>query len=836
MLQDALLDNNYFHVNIRPFDGLNVAQPFETHPGIWDNAEMLCSRPILTIPAGPGWLDPTNAINGRRTYACIRGRNNSGLSGRGIAVNGSYSQNFSPPIASNYLPSLFDNADYGIDIQAIDLDVRDARFQNIYCNSGFSNPCPIPYPGFSEWPTAIRSNANGARNIIFKNTFFACTNGVNAIRATRNTIHNNQFPNTPGSANLANIHWNIMVFDGPDASTGLIEKNSIYFGRAGVQVQGNRTSTILIRGNKIQNTRLGVVSWRNPRSNISTVSNAINATPLTPTVINLPWNGIHYDELGFNSAVIRSNTIGARTTGIFMTGISGPTGSQNFQVRKNTISMTTHPFVLNNNFVWGENYGIRAISLDQPIISWNQIDGPHLYSSNTVSNSLLGIEVDNNTNPRIYCNTIQEAKDGIVITGANTPGEVRRNVLNPGRTAIWGRAGGTMGAQMSWPQSGGMWHSSDNEFNCPFTLSVLRAEAAPIFGMARWVFNPITSQNFDPGNSNCISTNTAIYSSIPAGIACAVNWTPCAMPIPTNSPIAYITDFSPDFCNFPSTPAKTSEEDDDDGTLEDFPIYTVSDTWVRQMHEILDTLMDSLDSPIQKYYLELNLYRYLERQDSLLQVDTLLENWFSNPERETLVKLREIEIYLADGAYDSALLALNIWSPETDYELAYKTVYSVTARLGTDSVNVLTASEDEQLREIALYCPDSIGSPVHLARSILLVLDTFSGLSDCEYASLQFAEPDSLNPDSSSLPDGEILKVYPNPGDQLVTLEHLLPQGEGYAFRVVNALGQEELWIQLVEGDDLYEWNTSALQQGLYYVFLYQNGFLKDYKLLSILH
>lgn len=76
----------------------------------------------------------------------------------------------------------------------------------------------------------------------------------------------------------------------------------------------------------------------------------------------------------------------------------------------------------------------------------------------------------------------------------------------------------------------------------------------------------------------------------------------------------------------------------------------------------------------------------------------------------------------------------------------------------------------------------------------------------------------------------------PNPGDQLVTLEHLLPQGEGYVFQVVNALGQEELWIDLEEGDELYEWDTSGLQQGLYYVFLYKEGLLVEYKLLSILH
>lgn len=78
--------------------------------------------------------------------------------------------------------------------------------------------------------------------------------------------------------------------------------------------------------------------------------------------------------------------------------------------------------------------------------------------------------------------------------------------------------------------------------------------------------------------------------------------------------------------------------------------------------------------------------------------------------------------------------------------------------------------------------------------------------------------------------------VYPNPADESVTIEHLLPGDEGYAFRVINALGQTELEVNLEEGVIEHEWETAFLQQGLYYVFLYKNGFLLDYKLLSIIH
>lgn len=79
-------------------------------------------------------------------------------------------------------------------------------------------------------------------------------------------------------------------------------------------------------------------------------------------------------------------------------------------------------------------------------------------------------------------------------------------------------------------------------------------------------------------------------------------------------------------------------------------------------------------------------------------------------------------------------------------------------------------------------------------------------------------------------------KVYPNPADQLVNLEHTHSSGEGYAFRVINALGHEMLYQELEENEFIYPWDTSSLQQGIYYVFLYKDGLLIEYKLLSVLH
>lgn len=91
---------------------------------------------------------------------------------------------------------------------------------------------------------------------------------------------------------------------------------------------------------------------------------------------------------------------------------------------------------------------------------------------------------------------------------------------------------------------------------------------------------------------------------------------------------------------------------------------------------------------------------------------------------------------------------------------------------------------------------------------------------------------DALEPERS----GVGFMVYPNPADEQVTIEHFLPEDEGYSFQVINALGQTELEVDLEEGVFEYEWETKFLQQGLYYVFLYKDGLLLDYKLLSVLH
>jgi hypothetical protein len=787
---------------------------------------MLCSRPILTIPAGPGWLHPTNAISGRRTHACIRGTNNSGLSQRGIAVNGSYSGNFSPPIASNYQPSLFDNADYGIDIQAMDLDVRDARFQNIYCNGGFSNPCPIPYPGFSELPTAIRTNANNAQLHALKNKFFACTNGIYAIRSSRVVIENNDFPNNLASAQLANIQRNIHIFD-MNQGVGTIRSNTIRLGEFGIALIRNRLSKILVTANKFHNTRMGVATLLNTVSDLTIVSNWIDTRPFWPVVPGNIFDGVHIHELGLNSALVRNNRMWSKNNGVFL--ISAPglfpnTPNFNFTPNVNNVQISHNGIYMGWNRQWGDafsgigpgfpNFGIRSIGAITPNIKQNGMSGPSVYAGNTITNRMTGIEVWHNVNPIVHCNSMALDEDNIVIKGVNFPGEVRRNTLNKGRTGIMGLDGTIMQAQLM----GNPNITTENIFECPFTFSSVRAVNALNFFMTIFNFNSSIELKSNPNQAGCGST-------VPSPPNC-FGGTGC-IDQPANS----VSDKSPlDLCPV----LRLSEEGEDDGELEVYPEPIITSQGVNYFHSLVDSLIDSM-SIYDAFYTRLYLYRYLSLQDSLRASDSLLNTWWEGLQTTVFERMQGIEVSISETDLFRADSLLNNWEPEDSLETAWKRIYQVYTRLSSDSVFQLNSVEKADLRAIALTCPGSLGNPVYIARSLLMVLDTFTGISVCEWD--VYMNQDSLSGDSTGgSPSFAELKVYPNPADISVTLEHTFDPGEGYSIEVINLLGNMVYSYNYEESELEVEWDTSSQIQGMYYVFLYREGVLLDYKLLSILH
>lgn len=279
---------------------------------------------------------------------------------------------------------------------------------------------------------------------------------------------------------------------------------------------------------------------------------------------------------------------------------------------------------------------------------------------------------------------------------------------------------------------------------------------------------------------------------------------------------------------------RLAEEGEDDGELEVYLEPVITSQGVNYFHALVDSLIDSMNI-YDAFYTRLYLYRYLSLQDSLRASDSLLNSWWTGLHTTVFERMQKIEVSISETDLFRADSLLNNWEPEDSLETAWKRIYQVYTRLSSDSVFQLTSAEKTDLREIALTCPGSLGNPVYIARSLLVVLDTFTGLSVCEWDF--YVNQDSLSDDSTGAsPSFAELKVYPNPADISVTLEHTFDPGNGYSIEVIDLLGNTVYSYNYEESELDVEWETSSQIQGMYYVFLYREGVLLDYKLLSVIH
>ena len=75
--------------------------------------------------------------------------------------------------------------------------------------------------------------------------------------------------------------------------------------------------------------------------------------------------------------------------------------------------------------------------------------------------------------------------------------------------------------------------------------------------------------------------------------------------------------------------------------------------------------------------------------------------------------------------------------------------------------------------------------------------------------------------DSSSVVIGDnILKTYPNPVTDKLTLEFVYPLELSSVFTLFDVMGRKVMKIQLQQGNNKLDINTSALQNGIYFYSL----------------
>ncbi len=257
------------------------------------------------------------------------------------------------------------------------------------------------------------------------------------------------------------------------------------------------------------------------------------------------------------------------------------------------------------------------------------------------------------------------------------------------------------------------------------------------------------------------------------------------------------------------------------------------ETLVEYLHLALDSLeSDSLE--INQHYLKKNLYTWLHKQDSLVQVDSILAAFYDRESGGPFALMESIQQAISNAEYGYAReLAENLPTGNA-IVLAYKKLLEIQLDLmEANNEEPITQSQIDKLQLIAGECQTEAGNAVLTARAMLLTLGIEPQKPECDLELLDSLETDSI----PQTPEQEtILIVYPNPADTEVTFEHDAEGTEGYHIVVTNTMGNIIHTAEFPVSDREITWNTTAVIQGAYYVLLYHEDELIDYKLLSIIH
>jgi hypothetical protein len=252
---------------------------------------------------------------------------------------------------------------------------------------------------------------------------------------------------------------------------------------------------------------------------------------------------------------------------------------------------------------------------------------------------------------------------------------------------------------------------------------------------------------------------------------------------------------------------------------------------------VSDTFADSLGTVEEAFNFRYAAYVQLAGQDSILSNDSTLQAFWEEADNAGEGRVYRYCNALGIDTTAYAEQLMQQWVPESGIEGFYKTAFGIYRRITQTDSLYLTSTEKEQLESIAELCPNPIGQPVWLSRSILSLFTTNSYVSDCELALayLDTTESGGANGgDTLSVTDE--LTVYPNPGDDAITLSHL-PNGNGVSVRILNLYGVSVYEGNFPNNDIEIQWNSSEMIEGLFYALLLDlNGNVLDFSPILIYH
>ncbi|MEO5641767.1 MAG: T9SS type A sorting domain-containing protein [Bacteroidia bacterium] len=212
-----------------------------------------------------------------------------------------------------------------------------------------------------------------------------------------------------------------------------------------------------------------------------------------------------------------------------------------------------------------------------------------------------------------------------------------------------------------------------------------------------------------------------------------------------------------------------------------------------------------------------NLQAELEHTPSLIDGDTVLQNFSFNNQNSSIGKMNDVEDELGQGNLTNAFLANAAITPTTAYETnqqQYNSIYLDALALSIDSLGPQQISD---LFDIALQCPNEGGNAVFEARALLnWALNTSLAFSDSCYSSARIGTG-SENPNP-------IAQVFPNPNDGNITLTYALENITAARFDVCDALGRVLFSTSLDPEKSKMDMQIIGLANGAYIYKLVGDG------------
>jgi len=426
------------------------------------------------------------------------------------------------------------------------------------------------------------------------------------------------------------------------------------------------------------------------------------------------------------------------------------------------------------------SYGIRAMN-DYVIVNNNLIENDLSQYSGTMPNSqekMIGISMENVHTPLLtpnsfphyshfYCNATESTGIGIRIAGFNDLLDIRRNRMQDNKIGL----------------------ALDNE---AYIMDV----GTDIYGFGvndaanEWVgFSLNNPHTFNFSNDNPNNPPKYYYKGTGPQIG----------PFDASAGYKSIKDTLTSNDNIISCTAPLMVDNSSD-KKEATTAYNKSGKKPRWMQK-----KNASDSA---FYLRQQLQFYHLSKDSALYNSQQFSNFRDSMKNTALGR--------ALGKNSQAMRSL---SAQSNFDQNVSTVEPLLDKHFSDSI--LSSSELDQLRQIAVLCPYTDGIAVYQARRVLHEYGERLYVNKCEISQLPNNQK-FIRIKAEEKQDRVPFAIYPNPADEQINISYSVEKDEEIVLEIYDVLGKRIMTKSLNSGH-LHQINTSQLQHGVYIYRLFKS-------------